>query len=297
MVTPVPDANRLDLQMPDGPVYRVANYDQRSHGVCEFHVCLGTALNIPAVEVEIGIGTPEVVRTARALGTPPGDPAAGIAGAAASENDYGYGPSLVLGGYPVSVLSLTTGYAALAAGGVVQDPDVVVRVTASDGAVRFQAGRPSGRQAIDPGTAFIVSQMLADDPSRAPVYGIASPLTLPGRHAAAAAGTSENFHDGLTVGYTPSLATAVWLGRTAGITQGALQGMSIGSDGVVVAAPAWHEFMQAALDQLQKGDEWYSQPAGVESATVNGRAAWFLSGTSAITPAPPMPSGVHLTGG
>jgi hypothetical protein len=54
--------------------------------------------------------------------------------------------------------------------------------------------------------------------------------------------------------------------------------------------------MQAALDQLGKGDEWYQPPAGVTAATVDGREAWFLPGTSPATPAPALPANVHHTG-
>jgi hypothetical protein len=49
--------------------------------------------------------------------------------------------------------------------------------------------------------------------------------------------------------------------------------------------------MQAALDQLGKGDEWYTAPADVQMATVNGRQAWFLAGTSAATSSPGVPAG------
>jgi membrane carboxypeptidase/penicillin-binding protein len=72
--------------------------------------------------------------------------------------------------------------------------------------------------------------------------------------------------------------------------------MTLGSDGIFVAAPAWHRFMQAALDQQGRGDEWYQPPAGVTSAIVNGRTAWFLPGTSAATPAPPLPPNVRAAG-
>ena len=132
--------------------------------------------------------------------------------------------------------------------------------------------------------------MLADDGNRAQVYGLNSPLVLPGRHVAAVAGTAEAFSDAWTVGYTPSLSAAVWLGNAD------YSLMAPGSDGVVVAAPAWHAFMQAGLDQLGKGDEWYATPAGVQPATVNGRLAWFLPGTSAATPAPALPSNVRTSG-
>ena len=67
-----------------------------------------------------------------------------------------------------------------------------------------------------------------------------------------------------------------------------------GSDAIFVAAPAWHQFMQAALDQMGKGDEWYAPPPNVDSSDVNGRQAYFLPGTSASTPPPSLPGSVHL---
>jgi hypothetical protein len=52
--------------------------------------------------------------------------------------------------------------------------------------------------------------------------------------------------------------------------------------------------MQAALDQMGKGDEWYAPPPNVDSSDVNGRQAYFLPGTSASTPPPSLPGSVHL---
>ncbi|HXM55928.1 MAG TPA: transglycosylase domain-containing protein [Candidatus Dormibacteraeota bacterium] len=286
MTTPIVDATPLTVDSESGgPSYRVENYDLRSHGTCELRMCLASGLNVPAIQVEIGVGVPGVVGMARALGASPLDPE-GRADAPPGQ----YGPSLALGGYPLTALSLTAGYATLADGGVRHDPATILRVTAPDGGVVFQARGEDGRQAIDAGTAFVVSEMLADDASRAPMYGTGGPLTLPGRHVAARSGTSESFHDALTVGYTPSLVTTVWIG----VVTDYRTFMTRGSDGIVVAAPAWHQFMQAALDQLRKPDEWYAPPAGVASSVVSGRPAWFLPGTSAGTPTPALPAGVHL---
>jgi membrane peptidoglycan carboxypeptidase len=145
----------------------------------------------------------------------------------------------------------------------------------------------AGTRALDAGAAFVVSQMLADDADRAQVYGAGTPLTLPGRHVAALSGTAEAWSDAWTVGYTPSLAAAVWLGNAT------YSLMTAGSDGVIVAGPAWHDFMQTALDQIGRGDEWYTTPPGVQAEMVNGRPAWFLPGTSRATPAPPLPPTVH----
>jgi len=154
----------------------------------------------------------------------------------------------------------------------------------------YRARADAGRRALDPDAAFIVSQMLADDASRAPTYGPGSPLRLPGRHVAAVAGTAEEYSDAWTVGYTPSLSAAVWFGNAD------YSLMPAGSDGIFVAAPAWHEFMQAGLDQLGKGDEWYTAPAGLQAATVDGRQVWFMPDTSAATPAPALPANVHTSG-
>jgi membrane peptidoglycan carboxypeptidase len=294
MVTPLADAP-LSIELGQGePNYAPRNFDLRFHGTCALAACLGSSLNVPAIEVEMGLGVPEVVRTARALGAPPL-----VAHVQIDDGSVHYttddppdrfGPPLVLGGYGETPLSLATAGSTLAAGGVLRQPRTVLRVAAPDGGAVFQVRASTGTPALNPGAAFVVSQMLADDANRALVYGVGGPMVLPGRHAAAGAGTSEEFRDAWTVGYTPSLAAAVWIGNAS------YAPMRPGSDGALVAAPAWHRFMQAALDQLQKGDEWYGPPADVEAATVDGRPVWFLPGTSAATPAPPLPADVHVGG-
>ncbi|HXM57150.1 MAG TPA: transglycosylase domain-containing protein [Candidatus Dormibacteraeota bacterium] len=295
MVTPVTDAP-ITIEMGQGePSYQPRNFDQRSHGVCELRACLGNGLDVPAVEVEFGTGIPAVLATARALGAPPLVPHFSPDGTTlpftTDDPPATFGPSLTLGGYGETPLLMATGAATLAAGGVRRDAEALQRVVRSDGQAIFQARPGAGTRAIDAGAAYVAGQMLSDDADRVAVYGPASPLSLPGRHAAAVSGTAETFSDAWTVGYTPSLAAAVWMGNA---DYGAMQ---YGTDGgILVAAPAWHQFMQAALDQLGKGDDWYTPPGDVRAADVNGRPAWFLPGTSPATPAPPLPANVHVGG-
>src|SRR5262249_34301359 len=270
--------------------YKPMNFDGRFHGTCELQACLGNSLNPPAIQAEMGTGTPEVVRLARALGAPPFLVHFDPAGAATYRTDdppESFGPTLTLGGYGETALQMTTGISALAGGGVLHHPTAIREITGPTRVV-LKTGTAPGVQAVDAGTAFIVSQMLADDVNRAMIFGRGSPMVLSGRHAAALTGTTDNFGDAWTVGYTPSLAAAVWVGNSDN------RPMISGSDGVFVAAPAWHQFMQAALDAMQKSDEWYAPPAGVESSEANGRQAYFLTGTSAGTPPPPLPDQVHL---
>jgi penicillin-binding protein 1A len=193
-----------------------------------------------------------------------------------------------LGGYGQTALQIATGISVLASGGVRRQPATLRSVTVPDGTVIFK-GRPGrGLQVVDAGAAFVISQMLADDVNRTQVFGRGTPLVLSGRHAAALTGTPDDLTDAWALGYTPSLATAVWMGNPD------FRPMLAGSDALFVAAPAWHLFMQTALDQMKKGDEWYAPPPGVEPSIVSGRQAWFLPGTSAATPPPSLPPSVHF---
>jgi membrane peptidoglycan carboxypeptidase len=276
MVTPVADTP-LTVQLPGEAAYQPTNYDPRYHADCTLQACLGNSLNVPAVRVEMGTGIPNVVDMARRMGAPPYTQHAG--GRYTSDDPLSsFGPSLTLGGYGETPLQMATGASVLAAAGALHVPQAVLRVSGPDGATRYEAGA-GGRQVLDAGTAFIVSQMLSDDANRSPVFGLGTPLTLPGRHAAAKTGTADGFVDAWTVGYTPSLATAIWVGNASS------QPMTPGSDGIFVAAPAWHGFMQGALDYLQKGDEWYEPPADVRTESVDGRSAYFLQGASSTASA------------
>ncbi|HSR25441.1 MAG TPA: transglycosylase domain-containing protein, partial [Candidatus Eisenbacteria bacterium] len=68
MITPVDDAP-ISVDMGAGaPSYRPGDFDHRDHGACELRACAGNDLNVPAVRVELTIGVPAVVESARALG-------------------------------------------------------------------------------------------------------------------------------------------------------------------------------------------------------------------------------------
>jgi membrane peptidoglycan carboxypeptidase len=286
MVTPIDDAP-ISVQPPGGQLYQPKNYDQSYHGVCEVQVCLGNSLNVPAVEVELGTGVSNVVDQARRLGAPPYQNHNGQY--TTDDADSSFGPSLTLGGYGETPLQMATGVSVLAAGGILHQPQAFLSVTATSGQ-QLGGDGSAGSRVLDGGTAYIVSQMLSDDANRAMIFGRDTPLVLPGHTAAAKTGTTDNFGDGWTVGYTPSLATAVWMGNADN------HPMTYGSDGIYVAAPAWHQFMTGALDRMGKGDQWYSMPSDVHVQYADGRQAYFLDGTSPSTPAPALPSWVRVGG-
>jgi membrane peptidoglycan carboxypeptidase len=280
MDTPIVDGpSPYVLNLPGGPPYKVQNYDLRTHGTLPARQALASSLNIPAVKVEMAEGVPAVVDFFRQMGMNPRT--------RDSNGNYhtdspetSYSASLTLGGFPITLLEEVTALSAYADMGVYHPAEAILQVTGPRGVAPYQADPNRGvRQAVDPGVAFIIASILSDDTNRAPIFGLNSPLHLPDRHSAAKTGTSESFHDGLTIGFTPQLASAFWIGDTAGTNPrtGELYTMRTGSDGVVVAAPAWHKFMEAALKGLP--DEWYQMPGDVQPGA--GRS-FFLKGSTKV---------------
>ena len=96
---------------------------------------------------------------------------------------------------------------------------------------------PQGQQVMDPGNAYLVTSVLTDNKARTPIFGASSPLILRDRPVAAKTGTTNDFRDGWTVGYTTQVAVGVWVGNN---DNHAMKNV----DGVENAAPIWNEFMR-----------------------------------------------------
>jgi membrane peptidoglycan carboxypeptidase len=261
----------MDTPILDGPSpfqaipgYQVNNFVHKAYGVQPLRVAFANSLNISAVKTELAVGVPQTLAFYRNMGLKPidfkGDP---------NGADSEYGPSLTLGSNAITLLQHVAGISTFADLGVYHQPEAILQVSDATGKVLYQADPNRGRrQAIEPGVAFIVSSILADDNNRALVFGRGTPLHLNDRHAAAKTGTTETFHDALTVGWTPDLATVVWLGGTLGKDDTMC---NCNSDAVYVAAPAWHKFMEAALKTVP--DSWYQPPSDVIKGANN---SWFL---------------------
>lgn len=277
MTTPITDGPFSYRDPVSGEVYAPQNYDARYHGTLQLQEAMANSLNIPAVKVELGVGVSSVVKTARAMGAPPwqlhydahGNPIY-------TNNDKmnSYGPSLTLGGYGETPLQMATGMSVLAANGTLRPPYVISKVS-KDGSVVFQHPANAGaKKVVDPRVAFILGQMMSDDSNRRLIFGMGSILTLAGHRVAVKTGTTDQFADAWTIGYTPHLVTAVWVGNPDW-----RQKMTQGSDSFYTAAPVWHNFMAAALPALKLHQEWYKKPAGLVTRMYRGKLAYYLPGT------------------
>ncbi|MDQ6711303.1 MAG: transglycosylase domain-containing protein [Candidatus Dormibacteraeota bacterium] len=242
--------------------YQPQNYDQKFHGTVPLKMAMGNSLNIPAIKTELTVGIPAVLDTARRMGV-----------TTLTNKDSSYGISLTLGGYAVPPLDMATSASTLATLGVKHQPAPILHIEDGNGKQVFAYDvKKNDFRAVSPQASFIVDSIMSDDRNRCLEFGCGGDLTLPGRHVAAKTGTTQDFRDNWTVGFTPSLATAVWVGNPD------YQPLAHNSTGIVGAAPIWHQFMVQAL--AQKPDEWYATPAGLDQ--VGGD--YFLPGTESLTP-------------
>jgi membrane peptidoglycan carboxypeptidase len=281
MTTPIQDAP-ITVNMPGQvPNYQPKNYDGKWHGSCKVQECMGNSLNVPAVAVELGTGVDTVVNMARLLGAPPWmrHPDGSL-----TQNDppTSFGASLTLGGYGETPLEMATAAATIADMGVAHPTVGVLRIAASDGTDIYDYNpAASARQVLDPRVAYIMQTIMSNDDNRAMVFGHNSALTLPGRIVGAKTGTTDDFRDAWTVGFTPALASAFWFGNPDNSP------MQQGYDAIYAAAPGWQDYMNRALGAMQRpGNEWYGAPPGL---IPGGPNLWSLPGTTLGQPPPPLP--------
>ncbi|MDX1521550.1 MAG: penicillin-binding transpeptidase domain-containing protein, partial [Anaerolineae bacterium] len=148
-----------------------------------------------------------------------------------------YGLSLTLGGGDVTPLELTSAYSVFANGGYRLPPAAILRVQKSGGELLYEYQPPLSSPVVDPRVAYLISDILDDDAARAPAMGSNNPLDLP-FPAAVKTGTTNDFRDNWTIGYTPGLVVGVWTGNTDNSEM-------INISGLTGAAPLWSEYMQA----------------------------------------------------
>ncbi len=204
--------------------YTPKNYDGKEHGLVTFRKALQGSLNIPAVKALYLVGTKEMIDFAKRFGytTFTGDP----------------GLSLVLGGAEVNLMEHTNAYATLSNNGSYHVPVNILKVTDPKENVLIQWKEVPGTEAIKPEYAATITNVLTDDSARAYIFGRNGSLTLPGRPVAAKTGTTNDYKDAWTMGYTPSLATGVWIGNT---TPSPMKG-----GGNALAGLVWNQFMREA---------------------------------------------------
>lgn len=212
----------------EGRPYTPENYDQTFHGPLTLRTALATSSNVAAVRLLDAIGVPALLEMAARLGITSLD-----AGRAR------YGLALTLGGGEVTPLELTAAYAAFANGGQRVTPYAILALSDGRGAISPQtlAAAPPA-PALAPEVAYLISDILSDPYARMRAFGTRSPLDID-RPAAAKTGTTSDWRDNWTIGYTPDRVVGVWVGNADGSP---MQHVS----GITGAGPIWHDVMRVA---------------------------------------------------
>jgi penicillin-binding protein 1C len=216
------------------------NYDRQFRGPVTLRRALANSLNVPAVRLLDELGGASSLHQ---LMTGP------LRFTGLDPDPQYYGLGLTLGTAEVRLLELTNAYACLARLGVAKP----WRLTAS------QQGRGVDQSLFDRDACWILADILSDNLARAEAFGLDSPLRLPFR-VAAKTGTSTDYRDNWTLGFTPDFTVGVWVGHFGNAP---LQNVS----GVSGAGPIFREVMMQLHRNQKPG--WYLRPANLTAAKID----------------------------
>ena len=266
--------------------YAPKNYDGKFHGPLQLRFALGSSIIIPAVKLLALVGIKSMLNTAYDMGISTLAPT--------NDNINRFGLSLTLGGGEVKPLELATAYTAFANQGYKSDPIAILKVTDSKGKVLFEKKDVSKKQVLSPEVAFIISHMLLDNNARLITFGVNSYLNVSGRTIAVKTGTTDDKRDNWTIGWTPSVLVAAWVGNNDNTPMGNV------ASGVTGAAPIWRRIILEALKG--KPSEDFAKPDDVVAVTIDSlggglpvdgqatRSEYFIKGTE-----PQSPSSIYKT--
>jgi penicillin-binding protein 1C len=256
-----PDTVLFDLvtrfKTDSGKDYVPRNYDGKEHGPLSMRSALAGSLNIPAVKTLYLAGLDRVLDQLDRLGY------------TTFTDRSRFGLSVVLGGGEVKLLEHVAAFGALVNDGILHPKASILKVEDRRGKTLLEF-RDRSERVLDQNVARLTNSILTDNNARAFIFGAKNSLTLPDRLVAAKTGTTDGFRDGWTLGGVPGLVAGVWAGKNDNSS------MRPGSDGVVVAAPIWHEFLVRAL-KGKKADS-FPKPKKQETTkpVLNGK---LLGGT------------------
>lgn len=262
--------------------YAPKNYDGKFHGPLQLRFALGSSINIPAVKLLALVGIKNMLATAYNMGISSFAPT--------DENINRFGLSLTLGGGDVKPLELASAYTAFANEGYKSDPIAILKVTNSSGKVLFEQKEADKKRVLSSEVAFIISHMLLDNNARLITFGVNSYLNMGSRAIAVKTGTTDDKRDNWTIGWTPNILVATWVGNNDNSPMGDV------ASGVTGAAPIWRRIILEALKN--KPSLEFIKPDNVVAVTVDSlggglpvdgqstRSEYFIKGTEPQGPSP-----------
>ncbi|MBI3385859.1 penicillin-binding protein [Candidatus Gottesmanbacteria bacterium] len=243
------------------PPYCPVNYDGKFHGPVQLRMALGNSFNVPAVKMLYLNTVTDMVASASAFGlTTIQDPSQ-------------YGLSLTLGGGEVHMTDMAAAFGVFANGGIRHDLVSILKVADKTGRTLEEYKDPNlgkdtpsqllmtGPRVISRETSFLISHILLDNNARQQEFGPASELYIPNRAVSVKTGTTDDLRDNWTIGFTPQILVATWVGNNDNSPMNPYL-----VSGITGAAPIWHKLIVKALEG--KPDVWPQQPDDIVSAQI-----------------------------
>lgn len=223
------------------------NYDGKFHGPVRLRTALASSYNVPAVRVLENLGADLLLERLHQAGF-----------VSLRESPIHYGLGLTLGNGEVTLLELVHAYRALAKEGTFQKERAILEMRDSKGKSFPCPLIPEKRRVFSPQVSYFLTHILSDNDARIPAFGLSSPLDLP-FPCAVKTGTSKDFRDNWTIGYTPHYTVGVWIGNFDGTPMRSVSGIS-------GAAPLFHDVI--TFLERDKDPRYFPSPAGLKKCLI-----------------------------
>jgi len=211
-----------------GEEYIPKNYDGLFRGEITLRDSLAQSINVSSIKVLLDLaGIENSVKTAQDMGITTLKPP--------------YGPSIVLGGWEVKLLEMTSAYGVFATDGLKVPPTGILKIEDSNGNI-IEENKRTGQRVLPVQACREINDILSDNNARAPMFGYNSNLYFKEHQVAVKTGTTQNYQDAWAIGYTPSVVIGVWSGNNNSSAM-------LERPGVVLAGAIFHKAMEQTFSK------------------------------------------------
>jgi 1A family penicillin-binding protein len=245
------------------PAYAPRNYSGYFSGYVTLRNALARSLNTTAVSLGQAVGLDKVIATAHNLGI-----------TSLNNEPSSYGLPLSLGSGEVKLVDMVEAFSTFADNGKRMPQTAIARVVGSNDE-EIALPKRNKSQVIGAETAYIISSILSDNKARSATFGTYSPLKT-AKTTAVKTGTTDNYADSWTLGYSPDFVVGVWMGNNDRTPMRQVSG-------VEGAAYVWHDVMTDIL--ANTADKAFTKPDTIEEAWINpytGKVATYKGGANIL---------------
>lgn len=243
---------QVNFNTKNSQCYHPVDFEGYFSGPMTIAYALANSVNVPAVKALYLLGIQNAIKTLDSFGVHTLD------------NQPNLGLSLVLGGGDVTLMDMVNAYSVLASNGVYRAPAAVLQVEDASGNILEQYS-DNGTQVVDANYPKLINAILSNAALRSPLFQSSlNETVVPGYDVALKTGTTNDYSDAWTFGYTPDLVAGVWAGNNNH------QAMKAQGSSILAAVPMWHDFMSQALHYFPSDTFQPPEPISSNISYLNG---------------------------